>query len=108
LATTGRHSGLLREIEIWFAADASGDRMFMLSGGGEAAHWVQNLRIQPRVQVRVGDRAFDGRARVVDPDEPADAEARAAIAAKYGTTGLQRWLRESLPVEIVLEPAAGG
>ena len=40
------------------------------------------------------------------PDEPADATAREAIAAKYGTTGLKTWLRESLPVAIDLDDEA--
>ena len=101
LVTRGRRSGEPRPIVIWFAAV---DRVvYMLSGGGEAAHWVRNLRADPAVEVRVGGRRFAGRARVVAPDEPADTTAREAIAAKYGTTGLKTWLRTSLPVAIELD-----
>ena len=104
LVTRGRRSGEPRPIVIWFAAV---DRtVYLLSGGGEAAHWVRNLRADPAVEVRVGGRQFRGRARVVTPDEPADAAARDAIAAKYGTTGLRTWLRTSLPVAIDLEAGA--
>ena len=99
LVTTGRRSGQPRSIEIWFAA--VGDRVYLLSGGGEAAHWVQNLRQEPTVRLEIGGRTFEGSARVV-LGEPADHVARSAVAAKYGTRGLEDWLRESLPVEITL------
>jgi deazaflavin-dependent oxidoreductase (nitroreductase family) len=103
LVTRGRTSGELRAITIWFAA--VGRTLYLLSGCGEGAHWVRNLRADPAVEVHVGGAHLTGRARVVTPDEPADAAARAAIAAKYGTTGLTTWLRTSLPVAIDLEDA---
>ena len=101
LVTTGRRSGEPRAIEIWFAAQG-GDRVYMLAGGGEAAHWVQNLRADPEVRLGIDGRTFRGRAHVVQ-GEAADPVARAAVAAKYGTAGLEDWLRDSLPVEIELE-----
>ena len=100
LITTGRHSGEPREIAIWFAAVA--DRVFVLSGGREEAHWVRNLQADPVVRVRIGGRTFEGRARAVE-GEADDPVAREAIAAKYGTKWLKKWLRESLPVLIDLE-----
>ena len=103
LVTTGRRSGKPRAIEIWFAA--RGDLVYMLSGGGERAHWVQNLRQDPDVRLRIDGRTFHGRARVVQ-GEAADPVAREAVAAKYGRAGLEDWLRESLPVEIELRPAS--
>jgi deazaflavin-dependent oxidoreductase (nitroreductase family) len=99
LTTTGRRSGEAREIAIWFAA--AGDRLYLLAGGREQAHWVRNLRADPAVRVRIAGRSFDGLARVVE-GQADDPLARAAIAAKYGTTGLRHWLRESLPVAIDL------
>jgi len=58
--------------------------------------------------VRIGDRAFEGRAAVVaDPADADDGAARAAIAGKYGTTGLTTWLRTALPVAIQLERELG-
>ena len=99
LVTTGRRSGEPREIQIWFAAD--GDTLFMLAGDQERAHWVRNVAAEPGVRVRFGDRAFAGRARSVEGEED-DPVARAALAAKYGTKWLERWLRESLPVRVDL------
>jgi deazaflavin-dependent oxidoreductase (nitroreductase family) len=104
LVTTGRVSGQPREIEIWFAA--IGDRLVMLAGGRHRAHWVRNLIADPTVRVRLGPRTFVGRARVIE-GEPDDPAARDAIAAKYGTTGLKAWLRDSLPVAIDLEREVG-
>lgn len=100
LTTIGRTSGEPREITIWFAAIE--DRVFLLAGGREAAHWVRNVRANPAVRVRFANRTFAGLGRVVDGTD-LDPVAREAIAAKYGTKWLSKWLRESLPVAIDLE-----
>ena len=100
LITTGRKTGAAREIRIWFAAVE--DRLFMLAGGREGAHWVRNVQADPAVRVRIRRRTFDGHGRPIE-GEPDDAVAREAIAAKYGTQGLETWLRESLPVRIDLD-----
>lgn len=100
LTTTGRVTGEPRTIEIWFAA--IGDRAYILAGGRERAHWVQNLRADPRVTLRIAGRTFRGRGSVIEGEDD-DPVAREAIAAKYGTTGLKGWLRDSLPVAVDLE-----
>jgi deazaflavin-dependent oxidoreductase (nitroreductase family) len=111
LETTGRRSGRPRRIEIWFAADPVRDRVYVLSGGRDRAHWVRNLRADPAVRVRIAGRWFDGVASELDggPDDPV---ARRALAAKYqGWTegaGLSTWARESLPVAIDLSAASTG
>jgi deazaflavin-dependent oxidoreductase (nitroreductase family) len=107
LQTIGRTSGQPRTIEIWFATD--GERIYLLAGGRERAHWVRNLQREPRVLVRLGGRTLAGVARVVaDPER--DALARRLLAAKYQgwTEGapLSSWASASLPVEIEIEPDA--
>src|SRR5215831_11935083 len=84
LATTGRRTGLPREIEIWFTR--SGNRCYLVAETGERAQWVMNVRRDPRVGWRVGRRAFTGRARVVDRarDRGLAAAVQAASTAKYG------------------------
>ena len=67
LTTTGRRSGQPREIEIWFT-ERDG-RYYLLAEHGEQTGWVQNLRTNPRVTVRVGERAFAASARVVDTSD---------------------------------------
>jgi len=64
LTTTGRRTGRPREIEIWFTQ--RGGRYYLVAEHRERAHWVQNLKVAPRVAVRVGRRAFPGLARVAD------------------------------------------
>ena len=103
LVTTGRRSGQPREVTLWFAV-ADG-LVVMLAGGGRGSDWVRNLEAEPRVELRAGGATIAGRARVVE-GEAEDPLVRAAIAAKYGTTGLKTWLRTALPV--VVEPDPGG
>jgi deazaflavin-dependent oxidoreductase (nitroreductase family) len=80
LTTTGRVSGELREIEIWFGLE--GSTVYMLSGGRDRSDWVKNLIREPAVSVRIADRTFAGRARLVsDADE--DARARHLLLEKY-------------------------
>ena len=103
LTTTGRVSGEPREIEIWFGLD--GDTLYMLSGGGERSDWVKNLTREPEVRVRIGDRSFEGTARIVT-DEDEDARARAccwrstppATAATSRTGGGRRSRRGRPPL----------
>ncbi len=102
LQTIGRTSGRPRTIEIWFATD--GSRIYLLAGGRDRAHWVRNLRVEPRVRARIGGRTIDGTARVIE-GEPTEMVARRLLAAKYQgwTDGkpLSSWAASSLPVEVL-------
>jgi deazaflavin-dependent oxidoreductase (nitroreductase family) len=93
LTTTGRKTGLPREIEIWFV-EANG-RLYLLAEHGYKAHWVQNIIANPRVHVRVEDQQWGGLARVLDAhgDSEVYLNARQLSREKYG------W-GEGLPVEI--------
>src|SRR5436190_15299600 len=98
LTTVGRVSGKQRAIEIWFGLE--GETLYMLSGGRDRSDWVRNLIKTPDVRVRIGERTFEGRARVVsDPDE--DARARRLLFEKYssGYSGdLSNWRETALPI----------
>ena len=103
LTTVGRRSGTRHTIEIWFARENG--TLYLLSGGGEAADWVRNLRKTPAVQVRIGSRTVAARTReVIAPKE--DALARRLLDEKYmgWKTGkrLSAWARNALPVAIDL------
>ena len=102
LTTTGRVSGEPREIEIWFGL--VGSTLYMLSGGRDRSDWVKNLMGEPKVTVRIADRTFDGRARVVsDADEAA--RARELLFEKYSPTysgDLSDWREKSLPIAVDL------
>src|SRR5262245_42181732 len=84
LTTTGRRTGLPREIEIWFTE--RGGNYYLIAEHRERANWVRNIGAQPHVQVRVGDRRFEGTARVVDDarEPELSAAAKALSNAKYG------------------------
>src|SRR5258708_30910584 len=63
LTTTGRTSGLPREIEIWFV-EADG-KYYILAEKFHDAHWLWNIQKNPRVHVRVADRPFGATARAL-------------------------------------------
>ena len=105
LETIGRRTRKPRQIEIWFAADPERDRIYLLSGGRDRAHWVRNVRADGRVRVRLGGPWFDGVASDVEGG-PEDGLARRLLAAKYqgwvDGAPLSAWARESLPIAVDL------
>lgn len=105
VTTAGRKSGRPHTIEIWFALDD--DRVYLLSGGGDASDWVRNIRANPTVGLRVGDRDMIASARVVERSEE-DALARRLLLEKYRPRyegDLDEWGRTALPVAIDLPRA---
>ncbi len=103
LTTVGRRSGKPHTIEIWFARENG--NLYLLSGGGDSADWVRNLRKTPAVKVRIGSRTVAARARGVTAHDE-DALARRLLDEKYmgWKTGkrLSSWARNALPVAIEL------
>jgi deazaflavin-dependent oxidoreductase (nitroreductase family) len=65
LTTTGRRTGLPREIEIWYTQRNA--RHYVISERHDRAQWVRNILVDPRVRWRVGKAMFTGRARVINP-----------------------------------------
>lgn len=102
VTTTGRVTGKLHTIEIWFAW--RGAALYLLAGGRRRSDWVKNIIADAHVGVTIADRTFEGDARIVhDPDE--EAWARRALLEKYrnGYAGdLTNWSRTALPVAIDL------
>jgi len=104
LSTTGRVTGRVHEVEIWFAMEDG--TAYLLSGGGDASDWVRNLRAHPACLVRLAGRRFDATARVVEEGTPEDRRARELLYAKYqpGYSGdLASWRDSALVV--ALRPA---
>jgi deazaflavin-dependent oxidoreductase (nitroreductase family) len=97
LKTRGRKTGREREIEIWFTQH---DGRFYVIAEYETSHWVQNLRADPRVQIRVGNEIVAAWARVLS--SAADLEtmkmAQELSRRKYG------W-GEGVVVELIPEAA---
>jgi deazaflavin-dependent oxidoreductase (nitroreductase family) len=65
LTTTGRKTGLPREIEIWFVIHNGS--FYVFAEGCHQAHWVRNIVQNSRVRVRVADRTFSATAQPLDP-----------------------------------------
>ncbi|MBI4279345.1 MAG: nitroreductase family deazaflavin-dependent oxidoreductase [Armatimonadetes bacterium] len=84
LTTTGWKSGRPHEIEIWFTSLEG--QYYVIAEHGRRAHWVQNLRRNPRVTFRVDDRVHQGRARIVEEagDPALVRRVRDLSEAKYG------------------------
>lgn len=104
LTTTGRSTGRLHEIEIWFALD--GATLYMLAGNHNS-DWVKNIEQQPRVVVRLRERIFNGHARVVTAGSAEERRARELVGPKYHEwqpgqpeTG---WTWTALPVAVDLQ-----
>ena len=78
LTTTGRVTGRAHEIEIWFFEHEGS--LYLLSGGADRSDWVRNLRAEPQVSIRLGDRTTAGVARIVDdPTEAVQSIAREGL-----------------------------
>ncbi len=84
LTTTGRVTGKPHEIEMWFGLEDK--TLYMLSGGGDRSDWVKNLRRDPEVEIRIADKFFEGRARVIE-DAEEDELARRLLVEKKGAAG---------------------
>lgn len=98
LTTTGRISGLPREIEIWYVEHDG--RIYLLAEHFLKTKWVRNILADARVKVRIGSREgreSTGVARVLDQerDRALWDVAQQLGREKYG------W-GDGLPVEIVL------
>jgi deazaflavin-dependent oxidoreductase (nitroreductase family) len=104
VTTTGRRTGKPHQIEIWFGAD--GSTIYLLSGGGDRSDWVKNLRVEPAVHVRIANREWQAKARVVE-DRDEDARARRLLAAKYQGwkegKPMSGWATTALPIAVDLE-----
>jgi deazaflavin-dependent oxidoreductase (nitroreductase family) len=105
LTTTGRRTGKEHTIEIWFALHDG--RIYLLSGGGDRADWVKNLRKTSRVRLRIGTQATGAKARVLRAGTKEDELARQLLDGKYQGwregKRLSGWARNALPVAIDLQ-----
>lgn len=100
LTTTGRDSGLLREIEIWFGVVDT--TLYILSGNRDRSNWVKNIQRNSNVNIRIGANIYSGRGRMsMEPHE--DATARRLLLEKYQPISkgdLTGWSESSLPIAV--------
>jgi deazaflavin-dependent oxidoreductase (nitroreductase family) len=96
LTTTGRKTGLPRQIEIWFVSD--GGKFYILAEHSHRTQWVRNIQRIAQVRVRIGSRSspeIEATARALDRERDGDAwrAVQRLSMEKY------RW-GDGLPVEI--------
>jgi deazaflavin-dependent oxidoreductase (nitroreductase family) len=103
LTTTGRTTGRPHRIEIWFAIE--GGVIYMLSGGGDRADWVRNIKKHGAVRIQIGSRSAAAKARIVRAGRE-DQRARELLDEKYmgwkAGKKLSSWARGSTPVAVDL------
>ena len=100
LTTTGRRSGLPRQIEIWFTRH---EGCYYVFAEYATAQWVRNIASNPNVSFRVADATFRGHARVIDQqtDPVLHRYVQYLSREKYG------W-GEGVVVELLPEPHIAG
>ena len=67
MTTTGWKTGNQHRIEIWFVK--YDERYYIISERLENAHWVQNIKHNPKVSIRINENVFKGNARIVDQEK---------------------------------------
>jgi len=87
LTTTGRKSGQLRTVKIWFVY---GDRLYVQSGKEGKTDWYRNVRATPAVSVKIGEREWRGTARAID-DPTEIARVHELFTQKYLTARVMSW-----------------
>jgi deazaflavin-dependent oxidoreductase (nitroreductase family) len=83
LTTTGRKSGKPHEIEIWYVPHSH--CYYLISGGGEASHWVRNIQHHPQVSFWVQGQSYNGTGRTINSKNEPELAATIAelMKAKY-------------------------
>lgn len=125
LTVIGRRSGKPRRRPV--RAVRHGDTLYTVAMLGERSDWLRNVRVEPRLKLKMGVRTHSGLAReVVDPSErgsaaglyerevvPYDYVDYASVHWGWPTRrkireAHRRWAAESVMVAIDLERPEGG
>lgn len=107
LTTTGRKSGMPREVTLYAFEDD--DRLVVVGSYGGAArdpYWVRNLRAEPQAQVRRGKKVQEVTALEVDGAER-DRLWKLVTEAFPLYATYQRKTKRTIPL-FALEPSAEG
>jgi deazaflavin-dependent oxidoreductase (nitroreductase family) len=100
LKTIGRNTGRPHEVELWFAV-ANGK--IYLSHEGAYTDWMKNITRNGRVEFRIGNVHFKGKARIVAGGELFEIGSHALYLKYYGNANAEvmaDWFSMSTIVEI--------
>ncbi len=67
MTTRGWKTGNQHRIEIWFVE--YNERYYVISERLGSAHWVQNIKHNPKVSFSINENIFKGTARIVDQEK---------------------------------------
>jgi deazaflavin-dependent oxidoreductase (nitroreductase family) len=90
LTTTGRTSGELRTVTIWFVADDQG-RLYVQSGKDGNTDWYRNLIKTPAVTMRIGELTMSGVAVPIE-DLTEIARVHELFRRKYLRARMAAWI----------------
>jgi hypothetical protein len=102
LSTQGRVTGRSHSAELWFVPGDGG--VYLMSGSGGLTQWCLNLQAEEQGVVRIGDRAWLGRASMLDGEDPERESVLHAFHDKYDPPGKDRtepWLRNATVLQMV-------
>jgi deazaflavin-dependent oxidoreductase (nitroreductase family) len=103
LETRGRRSGAPRRVPV---GNGLRDGTFwIVTEHGHAAHYVKNIRSDPRVRVKVGRRWYEGTAHILEDDDPR--ERLRALGRPVNDAMLRLVGTEQLTIRVDLEEPAG-
>jgi deazaflavin-dependent oxidoreductase (nitroreductase family) len=80
LTSTGRKTGKLHMVKLWFAID---DNKVYLSHEGEETDWMKNIKKNARIVFTIGGERFTGKVRYLEKVEDEAWTAKLALYEKY-------------------------
>ena len=101
LTTTGRRTGNPHTVELWFATK---DDSIYLSHEGKYTDWMKNFGKNDKVEFKIGNLHFMGRARIIHDKEKFDVGKHALYRKYYGLASeavIDDWFSLSTLIEIV-------
>ena len=102
LTTVGRRSGNPHTVELWFVV--AGGKI-CLSHEGKYTDWMKNIIKDDRIEFRIRDILFKGRACIVKKGKAFEVGKRALYFKYYGKTSediINDWFSESTIIEICM------
>jgi hypothetical protein len=100
LTTRGRKTGNPHTVELWFAIAR---KKIYLSHEGAYADWMKNILEDNRVEFKIGNIQFEGKARISESGEAFELGKHALYFKYYGKAGedtINDWFSESTIIEI--------
>jgi deazaflavin-dependent oxidoreductase (nitroreductase family) len=100
LTTKGRKTGNPHTVELWFAADK--DKVY-LSHEGTYTDWMKNINKDNRVEFRIGNSHFKGKALIIKEKDIFETAKYALYNKYYGKASkdvIDDWFSESTVIEI--------